>query len=432
MKKSFLFLIIVLIVKISIAQRIYIEGTRFKVDGALIYMNGCNTPWNNWNDFGGNYNSNFWESHFQSLQNYGINSSRIWISCDGTVQPDINADGTVTGVSQQFWNNVDDMLLRAKNHGIYIIATMMSFDHTKNSNKKYTNWRAMFADTSKVRSYINNYLLPFVNRYKDNPYLYNIDLCNEIEWVSSNSECGNLSWPVLQRFVAMCAAAIHRSGSQVLVSLGSACVKWNSDTWNGSVNIWSNANLQMRYKDTKAFLDFWQIHYYLWMDSNYSNPFTQSPSAYGINDRPVIIGEMPAVDSLLPKITIAQAFSKAYKLGYCGHYPWTSNGVDKYGKLSNFGSAALSFNNSIIGIDESIKDMDFIRIYPNPTTDKFFIEINKTGNVNLAIFDMTGRNIYTSTFTNKTEIDLSDFQKGFYFVRLSNSDITIIRRIIKQ
>lgn len=326
------------------SQRIYCDGTLLKVNGKPIYMNACNTPWNNWNDFGGNYNSSFWESEFAKFETYGINSTRIWISCDGTIQPSIKSDGTVTGVSQAFWNNVDDMLERAKNHKIYVMATMMSFDHVKNSNSTYLSWRNMLASADKVQTFIDNYLIPFVLRYKDNPYLYNIDLCNEIEWMNQDAVNGKLPWTQLQRYVAMCAAAIHKSGSKVTVSMGSAAIKWGSNKYEG--NKWSNAALQAQFNDPDAFLDIYQIHYYSWINPYFSNPFTSSPSFYNINDRPVVIGEMPARETLMGfTTTMNQCFENAYSLGYCGHYPWTSNnaGSGDFGSLATFGAAALSF-----------------------------------------------------------------------------------------
>ena len=44
--------------------------------------------------------------------------------------------------------------------------------------------------------------------------------------------------------------------------------------------------------------------------------------------------------------TMLEAFKNAFNLGYCGHYPWTSNGVDDYGSLSDFGDASLIFMNN--------------------------------------------------------------------------------------
>ena len=146
------------------AQFVYIENKVFKVNGCPIYFNGANTPWDNWNDFGGNYDATFWSTHYTNMKNNGMNSSRVWISCNGDVQPNINTDGTVTGVSAQFWNNLDNFFASAQTNGIYIMATMMSFDHTKNTYMKYQRWRNMLNDPTKIQTYIDNYLVPFVNR----------------------------------------------------------------------------------------------------------------------------------------------------------------------------------------------------------------------------------------------------------------------------
>jgi hypothetical protein len=124
-------------------QKIVINGTKFNVDGKEIFINGANTPWNNWNDFGGSYQSSWWNSEFKRIKNAAGNATRIWISCDGEVGLNINNDGTVTGATNAFWADLDDMFQLAQNNKIYIMATLISFDHFKNSHTKYQNWRNM-------------------------------------------------------------------------------------------------------------------------------------------------------------------------------------------------------------------------------------------------------------------------------------------------
>ena len=122
--KTFQILTIVLVSLIPLcshAQRISMNGNRFQVEGKEIFMNEAKTPWNNWNDFGGNYNSAWWNAEFQRIKNAGSNSTRIWISCSGEVGLTISADGTVTGATSAFWYNLDDMFQPAqKNNNIYI------------------------------------------------------------------------------------------------------------------------------------------------------------------------------------------------------------------------------------------------------------------------------------------------------------------------
>jgi len=351
----------------GLAQEVYIENNTFKVNDCSIYFNGANTPWQNWNDFGGNYNSNFWSSEFARLKNSGINATRIWISCDGAGQPSINSSGAVTGVSQAFWDDCDDMFAAAQANGIYIMATLMSFDHTKNGNTNAANWQNMMNSQANVQTYVDNYLAPFVNRYKSNPYLWCIDVCNEIEWIYENggsrgdgTNWGGSSYPILQRFVAMCAAGVHNNprndGTSVLVTLGSASVKWNGSKLpgggnNSDGNKWSDTNLKAQYNQSNAILDFYSPHFYGWMEQYYSSPFEKTPVQFGMNEKPCVVAEMPSKDPLpTPGMSLTTAFNNLKTGGWQGQMPWTSNLTsgtnDEIGTLTDFGSAAQAFTNA--------------------------------------------------------------------------------------
>ncbi len=84
------------------AQHIAVRGIQFYDDsGRRIWLNGVNTPWNKWNDFGGNFDRDWWNAHFQTLRSYGINCTRIWISCDGNGAIKTDTSG-VTGLSAHF------------------------------------------------------------------------------------------------------------------------------------------------------------------------------------------------------------------------------------------------------------------------------------------------------------------------------------------
>jgi len=323
------------------AQKITISNLEFRVGNERIWLNGANTPWNNWNDFGGDFDRSWWENEFQRLKNKGINSVRIWFSCSGEIDPMINTNGYVTGPSAKFWADCDQLFELATQKGIYVMATMMSFDHTKEQYTTYQSWRDMINSEANTESYIDNYIIPFVNRYKSNPYLFSIDTCNEIEWINNNSDAGQLSWPNLQRLVGRTAMAVHKN-SDILVTMGSAAIDWNSDRFRK--NYWSDSELQsVNQGDTDAYLDFYQVHYYEWQYSFLNSPFDQSPSDYQINDRPVIIGECPGVDMPEIPMTIDNAIEAAYNLGYQGTFPWSSNGIDEQGSLETFGDATYAF-----------------------------------------------------------------------------------------
>ena len=351
MKTNRIFLIVILnlIFYCSEAQRISVSGTKFMVDGKEIIMNGANTPWNKWNDFGGSYSSSWWDNEFQRIKTAGGNSTRIWISCNGDVGLKISADGTVTGATNAFWTNLEDMFKLAEKNKIYIKATLISFDHFKNSHTTFQSWRNMVSDNEKVNSFIENYVYPFVARFKTNPYLWAIDVCNEPEWVNQNEECGKIPWDRLQFLVARTAAAVHDS-SEVLVTLGSGAVKWNSTKYEG--NFWSDANLQARFNKVNARLDFYSPHFYGWTVKYFGNfAVDKSPADYDINDRPCVIGENPAKgvfnDAANPKLVVSpsEMFIESYNKGWKGLMPWTSNGVDSNGNLNNFKDGLNAFKN---------------------------------------------------------------------------------------
>ena len=79
----------------------------------------------------------------------------------------------------------------------------------------------------------------------------------------------------------------------------------------------------------------------------------------------------------------------------------------------------------ISAINENSKnDPTDFNIYPNPTTHL----VNITAQHNLStifeveIFDIYGKNHLTTTLQQSTTIDVSNFSKGIYFVRIINKD----------
>src|SRR5512141_1993874 len=119
-------------------DRITVSGTQFMAGGQRIWINGANTPWNNWNDFGGSYNASWWDSHFQQLHDNGVNATRVWIICSGEVGIVISDAGVVSGATDAHWTSLDSFFQIAQQKQIYIMATLMSFDSFKNTYTTYT------------------------------------------------------------------------------------------------------------------------------------------------------------------------------------------------------------------------------------------------------------------------------------------------------
>jgi len=314
--------------KVSNLFRIYVEGTQFYRNGEPIFFVGGNTPWDKWNDFGGGFNANFWENHFKALHDLGVNGSRVWIVCNGNSAVKLNPDGTIKSISNKFWTDLDQFFSIAKKNEIYIMATMMSFDCTKKGNPDADKWTAMIKNTRSINDFINKYIVKFVRRYKDNPYLFSMDLCNEPDW---SFEHDNIPWEDLSNLFAREAVAIHEN-SKILTTVGIAMTKYNCDTQQG--NKVSDKFLQNLYKNPKAYLDFYSPHHYAWETKFFKNPFFFTPAEWlSDTSKPVAIGECSAKSC--DGHTLAEDYIWAYTHGYAGVFPWTTNGVDANGGLED-------------------------------------------------------------------------------------------------
>ena len=108
------------------------------------------------------------------------------------------------------------------------------------------------------------------------------------------------------------AALVHEAGARVTV--GSACLKWYA--------VWTPSFAARRALPALA-LDYYQTHYYAWMDGLRTDdselghtswsPLTQPVAALGL-DAPIVVGEI--VDSASNRDTVAAN-------GYAGYWPWS-------------------------------------------------------------------------------------------------------------
>lgn len=317
---------------------IYIEDNKFMLGGNEVWLTGMNAPWQKWDDFGGDYKMTYWQDVFQRMHENGFNSCRIWINCSGNNGVEIDEDGYVSGATDKHWQDLDSLFELAAQNEIYVMATLMSFDHFKDENHKHTRWRAMLQDTDKIDSYINNYVIPFCQRYDDNDYVWSIDLINEPDWVYENAECGQLSWDCLGDYFARASAAIHENTDDMLVTIGFAIIKYHSDKYEGDYG--SDEFLRSRYDNENAFIDFTSVHYYDWQAAWFNCPFLLTAEEFGIDmSKPRVIGEcshkgIKALKTIKP---IEDCYEWAYNNGWNGVLAWTdrdlftnSDGIEQW------------------------------------------------------------------------------------------------------
>jgi len=428
-------------------DRIYINNNKeFEVDGKRIWINGVNTPWNNWNEFGGNYNNSWWDNEFARLRNAGINATRIWINCNNDQDAvTIDEAGYVSGVSEKHWADVGSLFELAQKHKVYIMATLTSFDHFKSS--KASRWRAMITSKPASQSFVDNYTIPFLNKFKDNPYLWSIDLMNEPDWVHESSECGRIPWDNISYFFAINAAAI-RDNSEVLVTVGMAYPKWNADGSGYEGNKVSDVYLKNLSSLSNAYLDFWSPHYYDWVGEWFGVPHYLSPygrlqgsktgwtGGWGLDpSKPALIGECSARGTGrnrwgLINNTIITDFEQAYLNGWQGVMPWTSNGVDGNGSLTNMSSAT---QNMLTKYPQLIFPAEFTNSVELQSANTLYAWI-RNGNLHitgltagetLIVYNTMGTPVYQSVVTSY-EADIPLTTQGMYIIHHDNRTVKVV------
>lgn len=95
----------------------------------------------------------------------------------------------------------------------------------------------------------------------------------------------------------------------------------------------------------------------------------------------------------------------------------------------------FTLNGPVNGVEEVRNEME-VSVSPNPSNGKYEIRNMKYENeqtVNVAVFDATGRKILEQKiFSTSTELNLSAFENGIYFLEMNGKNFAATRKIVKQ
>ena len=341
------------------SARVTIDGTKFFVNDSELWLNGVNTPWHRWNDFNGSMDEMFWDTEFARLREDHINCTRIWINCTGETIVDLNDEGDVISVNEAHWSDLEKLFALAEKYEIYIMPTLLSFDHFKGAGGSGERWQALVKSREYSDNYAEMYVKEFCKRFGDNEYVFAIDIMNEPDWVYENEECGNVPWDDLGYFFGKCAATIHEN-SDILVTVGVAMVKYNSERYEGDMV--SDEYLQSLCNLEGAYLDFYSTHYYNWQRPWFNFPCDKSPKEFGLAvDKPCMIGETHNDDEAEISMTLSEKYKSLYDNGWNGVMVWMQT-VDEEQVWYGYDFTKAATNAMFDYIPE--------KIYPNGYSDE--------------------------------------------------------------
>ncbi len=74
-----------------------------------------------------------------------------------------------------------------------------------------------------------------------------------------------------------------------------------------------------------------------------------------------------------------------------------------------------------------------MKIFPNPATDRLFVELRSKESVEVMFFDIFGKEVKKQTLSSElTEIKLDDLSSGVFFVRVKTANGSMTRKVVLQ
>ena len=69
-------------------------------------------------------------------------------------------------------------------------------------------------------------------------------------------------------------------------------------------------------------------------------------------------------------------------------------------------------------------------IFPNPTSDQFFIDANTTEKLNVELYDVNGRHVYSASVSDKSNINVTALENGIYTLTIKSVDRVTNKKLI--
>jgi len=115
------------------------------------------------------------------------------------------------------------------------------------------------------------------------------------------------------------------------------------------------------------------------------------------------------------------------------------NAVSLNGKTCSLGlpnfMAGYNYSNTSVDCGNIIEEFSqqLIKVFPNPSTSTFTIQLPTQQNFTLSVIDITGRRVYsTKNATGNIKVEASGFSSGVYFVKAVNERTVLTSKMVKE
>jgi hypothetical protein len=374
----------ILLAVLLVSQTAYSQINRVTYNNQPLFLSGGNLAWISFaNDIGpGPKDYTSFADILLQMHDHGGNAVRWWLHTNGASTPQFNDSGLVIGPGAGTIENLRKALDLAWEREIGVNLCLWSFDMLRLTNGSVVLNRnlKLLTDTTYTRAYINNCLIPMVDSLKGHPAILAWEIFNEPEGMSNEfyfyGRDPHVPMTTIQRFVNLCAGAIHREDSQALVTNGAWSFKSLSDQALASLgkvnseiselssadqqrlatqfnrkyglslstdefidylqrvasvqnyNYYSDSRLVAEGGDPQGTLSFYEVHYYTWGLTALS-PFHHSAEAWMLN-KPIVVAEFGITDfnSMYPNFPKQSLYDVLFQNNYAGAWAWSWTDVN--------------------------------------------------------------------------------------------------------
>jgi hypothetical protein len=342
-------------------------GSSINFSGNNRFVFGVNYPWLH---YGTDFGFNAWgvtgvasqlathQTNFADMTSKKVQVNRWWLFADSRAGIVYDSNRVPIGLDAKVLMDMDAAVGLARANGQLLILVLFDFHfldwYSVVNGVTIAGRTDVITDSNKLNGLLNNVINPILQRYANEPSILAWEIMNEPEWVISDipqpsvdtSKENPVTIAQFYNFASAISQAVHNY-TNAYVTLGSACLKW--------YRIWTPSYATS--KDfTPLYLDFYQTHYYSWMDNQSVNtdpdlgtyhnlsPLEQTYSTLSDVDRPMIVGEFGNSAK-----TTGSMIDTIVTNGYAGSLAWSYDASDGY--TIDWTSFLASANNysSIIG-----------------------------------------------------------------------------------
>lgn len=362
------------VVALLFSHGAFSQTNRIPYNSQRLFLSGANLAWISFaNDIGpGLTDFSTLGDILLQMHDHGGNAMRWWLHTNGAVTPAFNDTGLIIGPGIGTLEDLKKALDIAWEREIGVKLCLWSFDMLQSSNNPtvLTRNRSLLMDTMRTRAYINNSLVPMVQSLKSHPAIIAWEIFNEPEGMSDEfgwSDIQHVPMAAIQRFINLCAGAIHRTDSTALVTSGAWSFKALTDVPEGilhkigpdlsqlsqpekqqtasrfrqkyrssltadeitvhlrkvgiltNFNYYSDSRLIAAGGDAEGTLDFYSVHYYDWAGTPLS-PFHHPAGVWGL-DKPIVVAEFAMNDTY--GASKENLYATLFQNGYAGALAWS-------------------------------------------------------------------------------------------------------------